>query len=91
MSAETPGMAVEPPIVRRRRGFRSRAWRGLKKAPPTAWFGLVVVFLYVFVAVFAPWIAPFPESEATGAAFEPWSSEHLLGTDQLGRDMLTRM
>ncbi|MDZ4738244.1 MAG: ABC transporter permease [Rhodospirillaceae bacterium] len=91
MSAETPGMAVEPPIVRRRRGFRSRAWRGLKKAPPTAWFGLIVVFLYVFVALFASWIAPFPESEATGAAFEPWSSEHLLGTDQLGRDMLTRM
>lgn len=91
MSAETPGMAVEPPIVRRRRGFRSRAWRGLKKAPPTAWFGLIVIFLYVFVALFAPWIAPFPESETTGAAFEPWSSEHLLGTDQLGRDMLTRM
>jgi peptide/nickel transport system permease protein len=91
MSVETPDMAVEPPIVRRRRGFRSRAWRGLKKAPPTAWFGMIIVALYVFVAVFAPWLAPFGESDTTGRAFEPWGSEYLLGTDQLGRDMLTRM
>ncbi|MEX2202184.1 MAG: ABC transporter permease [Dongiaceae bacterium] len=91
MSIENPGMAVEPPVVHRRRGFRGRAWRALKKAPPTAWFGMIIIALYVFVAVFAPWLAPFGESDTTGRAFEPWGSAHLLGTDQLGRDMLTRM
>ena len=33
-------------------------WRGLSKAPPTAWFGLVVILLYVLIAVAAPVIAP---------------------------------
>ena len=68
-----------------------RFWRGLSKAPPTAWFGLVVILLYVLMAAAAPVIAPFGESEIVGFEYEPWGGEFLLGTDNLGRDMLTRL
>ncbi len=68
-----------------------RFWKGLSKAPPTAWFGLVVILLYVMVAATAPIIAPFSETEIVGSAYEPWGAQFLLGTDNLGRDWLTRL
>ncbi len=67
------------------------AWRELKRAPMTAWFGVVVVAVYVVVAVFAPVIAPYGESEVVGNQYESWSERFLFGTDQLGRDMLSRL
>ena len=66
-------------------------WRGLSKAPPTAWFGLVVILIYVMIAATAPIIAPFTETEVVGFEYEPWGEPFLLGTDNLGRDMLTRL
>ena len=63
----------------------------MRKAPLTASFGILVILVYVLVAVFAPVIAPFGESEVVGGEFLPWDSTYLLGTDNLGRDMLTRM
>ena len=68
-----------------------RFWKELSKAPPTAWFGLVVILLYVLVAATAPIIAPFTETEIVGAEYEAWGGQFLLGTDNLGRDMLTRL
>lgn len=66
-------------------------WKTLKTAPPTAWFGLVVILIYVVMAVFAPLIAPFSETEIAGMEFEPWGGDYPLGTDNLGRDMLSRL
>jgi len=63
----------------------------LRKAPPTAWFGLVVIVIYILVAIFAPVIAPFGEREVVGSQYQPWSAAHPLGTDNLGRDMLSRL
>ena len=57
----------------------------------SAKFGLLVIAIYIFVALFAPWIAPFGESEIVDKKFQPWSEQFLLGTDHLGRDMLTRI
>ena len=68
-----------------------RLGRELRKAPPTAWFGMAVIAFYVFVALFAPVIAPYGESEIVASQFEPWGGEYWLGTDNLGRDMLTRL
>lgn len=65
--------------------------RELRKAPLTASFGMLVILIYVFVALFAPLIAPFAESEVVGRQYQQWDSTYLLGTDNLGRDMLTRM
>ena len=68
-----------------------RYWRSLRKAPPAAWFGLVVILLYVMMAATAPVIAPYGESQIVGYEYEAWGGEFLLGTDNLGRDMLTRL
>ncbi|MBI1386681.1 MAG: ABC transporter permease subunit [Rhizobiales bacterium] len=65
--------------------------RSLRSAPPTAWFGMIVIATYVFVALFVDLIAPYGEREVVGAQYLPWSAEHLLGTDNLGRDMLSRI
>jgi peptide/nickel transport system permease protein len=59
--------------------------------PLTAGFGLLMILIYVAVAVFAPLIAPFPETEIVGREYQAWDSVHLLGTDNLGRDMLSRL
>jgi peptide/nickel transport system permease protein len=74
-----------------RRGRGARVWRELRRAPPSAWFGMVVIALYLIAAVFAPLIAPYPERELVGGAYEPWSDQFVFGTDQLGRDMLSRL
>ena len=63
----------------------------LRQAPLTAKFGLLVVVTYIVVAVFAPVIAPYGETEVVGAEYEESSPDFLLGTDNLGRDMLTRL
>jgi peptide/nickel transport system permease protein len=68
-----------------------RFWKGLRKAPPTAWFGMVIILLYVIVAATAPVIAPFTETEIVGSEYEEWGEKFLLGTDNLGRDWLTRL
>jgi len=70
---------------------RRRFWRHLSKAPISAWIGIVIVLAYMFVALFAPWIAPHGETEVVGGQYDPWGEQFLLGTDQLGRDMLSRM
>ena len=63
----------------------------LIKAPWTAKVGLVIIITYVIAAVFAPFIAPYGESEIVGSEFEFPSDEFMLGTDALGRDIFTRL
>lgn len=66
-------------------------WRLLLSAPFTAKLGLFIILVNIFIGVFAPWISPYGETEIVGAEYEPWSAQFLLGTDNLGRDMFTRM
>ena len=63
----------------------------LAKSPLTARFGLLVILVYVFVALFAPFIAPYGEAEVFPIPYAPWSSEFLFGTDQIGRDIFSRL
>ncbi len=63
----------------------------LRSSPPSARIGLGMVALCVFAALLAPWIAPYQETQIVGDVWAPKSAETLLGTDQLGRDMLTRL
>ncbi|WP_433765520.1 ABC transporter permease [Pseudomonas putida] len=63
----------------------------LLRAPLSAKFGLLVILLYVLVAVFAPVLAPFGETQVVGEGFAPWGGQFLLGTDNLGRDMFSRL
>ncbi|MDH3263700.1 MAG: ABC transporter permease [Paracoccaceae bacterium] len=65
--------------------------RTLRGAPVTASFGMLVILIYILVAFFAPLIAPFAERQVVGAQYLPWEAPYYLGTDNLGRDMLTRL
>jgi peptide/nickel transport system permease protein len=64
-------------------------WLG--KVPVGAAVGLFFTILFLFCALFAPWIAPYPGSLIIGGVWEPASAQHWLGTDNLGRDLLSRM
>jgi peptide/nickel transport system permease protein len=63
----------------------------LSRIPVSAWIGLFLTFGFVFVAVFAPLIAPYGEGEVVGSLWQPPSAAHWFGTDNIGRDLLTRM
>ncbi len=66
-------------------------WRLLTR-DPLAMTGLLVLALLAASAILAPWIAPYdPASTSPRAMLQPPSAEHLLGTDDLGRDVLSRL
>ena len=66
-------------------------YRGFLDAPLSAKLGLVTITAYLVVALFAPVVAPYSETEILGGAYELWSEKYPLGTDNLGRDMLSRL
>ena len=63
----------------------------LKDAPVSAWIGIVIVLFYAVLALGAPFLAPFAESASVGKQYMQWTSPHYLGTDALGRDVLSRL
>lgn len=65
--------------------------RTIRTMPLTALIGLIIIVIYVVVVALAPMIAPYDQAEIVGAQFEPWSTAFPLGTDALGRDMLSRL
>lgn len=71
--------------------LRGAARRAVNDMPLTAAFGILVIVIYAVVALTAPVLAPFPEREIVGTQFEAWGAEHWLGTDRIGRDMLSRL
>ena len=77
-------------LVQRRTKYE-RLKLALSKAPLSAWFGMIVLFIYLFAAIFAPFIAPHGEAEIFPVAYAPWGGQHLLGTDQIGRDIFSRI
>lgn len=62
---------------------------------PAGTLALAVVVLFLTLAIFAPWLAPYPDQGAgapnIAAKFRPPSADYLLGTDHLGRDILSRV
>jgi peptide/nickel transport system permease protein len=73
------------------RGYKLRLF--LKKK--LAVFATLVLLLIVLSAIFAPWVAPYPDQGKGEINLEerlqPFSKKHLLGTDIYGRDLLSRV
>lgn len=63
----------------------------LSSIPLSAWVGIIGIALALFCAIFAPWIAPFGERDVVGDIWLPMGGDFLLGTDNLGRDLLSRL
>ena len=85
---EARQIAIEAPS-----GLWREAWRRLRRNPG-AILGFVLVGLFVFVAIFAPWLAPYGPREAAGPlseSFAPPSRDHWLGQDQQARDEFSRI
>ena len=76
-----------PPRISELRRFR-RVFFGRK----VVLFGMIVIILFILVAIFAPWLAPYDpyEPDLDSALLMP-NTHHLLGTDAIGRDTLSRL
>lgn len=91
---------LAPNLVQRRQtaGLWSDAFGRLRKNK-LAMVGLVLVILLFLIAIFGPMLAPWPYQVQDlaavvangGRALPPGSPNHLLGTDQIGRDLLSRL
>ena len=75
----------------RGRALARRAFTA-SSATPARSSALVLVAVLTFVAIFAPWLAPYdPIEQNLDAISQGPSREHLLGTDEIGRDELSRL
>ena len=87
MAAAFDPVQESPPAQRPDR----RAWRRLI-ARPRAVFGLAVIALFVLAALLAPWISPQdPLATSWSAVRKAPSAAHWFGTDEIGRDVLSRV
>ena len=89
--SDTYSASGEVASVLEKRTFWTRVAIDLKKSPWTARIGIMIIFLYAMVAVFAPLIAPYGQSEIFPTPYAPWSADFIFGTDQIGRDTFSRM
>jgi peptide/nickel transport system permease protein len=89
-------VSIAPPVSAQAQpvgeGYWQIAWRRLRKHH-LAMGGLLVIFVLILTAIFAPWVAPyrFEEIDLMNRFVPPFRGGHLLGTDDLGHDVLTRL
>ena len=95
---ETEPVSIAPQLVapanklRPRRGRRARWWLAQARAQPMATFGALLVLSWALIAIFAPLLAPY--SAIKGGYYNLQaapSAQHLFGTDNHGRDVLSRV
>ncbi|MCF3641917.1 ABC transporter permease [Rhizobium sp. TRM95111] len=63
----------------------------LNTIPISAWIGMAGIAIAIVCALFAPLIAPYGESEIVGSIWQPMGGDYLFGTDNLGRDLFSRL
>ena len=68
-----------------------RVARRLMRSQPLGTAGLVIILVLVFMAIFAPLLAPYDPTSIEGRSLRAPSSEHFFGTDDKGRDVLSRV
>ncbi len=83
--------SVAAPPVTADTGPWRRGWRRLRRRKGAV-IGLAIVCVFVAMAVFAPWLAPFDPIETSWSAIRKApSAQHWFGTDEIGRDVLARV
>ena len=86
-------VALEPSLLRDET-VESPARRALQRLlrRKGAVFGLVIITLFIAMAMFAPWVAPYdPAAQSWTAVRKAPSAAHWFGTDEVGRDVLARV
>jgi len=63
----------------------------IRQSPLSARIGLIIILINILAAILAPVITPYSETEIVADVWAPNSIDNLLGTDNLGRDLLTRL
>jgi ABC-type dipeptide/oligopeptide/nickel transport system ATPase component/ABC-type dipeptide/oligopeptide/nickel transport system permease subunit len=90
-NAVTVGRPAADTSPRKQARSAKQAWRRLRHQPSTL-FAIVVLVCLTFAAVAAPLLAPYaPEATDFGAAMSGPTAQHPLGTDDLGRDLLSQL
>jgi peptide/nickel transport system permease protein len=73
-------------------GAHERSLIARMNLSPSAWVGLGLLSLFVFLALFGPMLAPYaPETQNLDRILEGPSADHWLGTDENGRDLLSQL
>jgi ABC-type dipeptide/oligopeptide/nickel transport system permease subunit len=72
--------------IRRLKGF----WT-LYKTSRIGMFGLALILVFIVVALITPWVAPYDPRALVDRPFLPPMEGHLLGTDQVGRDIFSQL
>ncbi len=94
--SETVRLQEEPvldltPKYREQQTMTQLVWRSYRRHKP-AMIGTTIILIFALAAIFAPYISPWdPVKTNLDAMLQPPSSEHIMGTDELGRDLLTRI
>jgi peptide/nickel transport system permease protein len=93
MSGTRDWLLTEAPASRRQAAWGRRYRRWLQfRANRLAMLGLVVAAILILAAIFAPLIAPqSPDAQNLAARLQSPSAQHWLGTDELGRDLFSRL
>ena len=82
---------MEAVVVKKKKSRLGEVFKRLKKNKGAV-ISLFIIIIVILVAVFAPLLAPYSyDHQDFSQPFAPSSREHLLGTDKLGRDLLSRI
>lgn len=88
MAAETKSIAVKTPAKYSEGRRVLRVFFGRKLAV----IGLVLIVILILMAITSPWLAPYnPDASSVAQRFQGPSAQHWLGTDSIGRDILSRI
>ena len=71
-------------------GMLKRVVRQIRRHP-IGFAGMLIIIFVLLMAIFAPWIAPFEPSAQAATRLLPPGGPHLMGTDELGRDVFSRI
>jgi peptide/nickel transport system permease protein len=93
IAVQSPSIFTERGRVPRTAGMgaRLRKLGTLARQNPLGTIGLVIILVFVGAAVLAPYLAPYSPTALSGTKNEGLSSAHLLGTEVVGRDVLSRV